>query len=85
MKKQDIVDIESFIRKEINHYDLKYDYYIEEETLCATFKGHFTSQKEIDLTFRCVSGDVEVYSLCESYIHCGTREFWIELMGRLIA
>lgn len=83
MKKQDIKDIELFIDNEIYPYDMEYDFYIEDNILHATFKGHFTSQQEVELSFKCVSGNIEVEGLCESYIDCGTREFWIELMGRL--
>ena len=82
MKKQDIEDIQSFIEDEISDYDLSCDYYIEDEILCVTFKGHFTSQQEIELNFRCLGGHVEIYRLSEGYVDCGTREFWIELMDR---
>lgn len=85
MKKQDIEDICSFLDEEISGYDLKYDYEIENNTMLITFNGHFTSDNEIDMIFRCVgvTRDVEFYGLCESYIHATTKEFWINFMGRL--
>jgi len=83
MKKQDIQDIESFLNEEICDYDLDYDFEIEDNTMQVIFNGHFTSNKEIEMTFRCISGNVEFYGLCESYIHATTREFWINFMGRI--
>lgn len=82
MKKQDIKDITDFLDTEICDYDLKYDYEIEDTVMLLTFTGHFTSNQEIEMTFRCVSGNVEFYGLCESYIHADTRSFWINFMGR---
>ena len=83
MKKESIDKIVNFINDEISPYDLNLDYEIEDNILLSTFKGHFTSYEEIELKFRCESEYIEIYGLCESYIYCGTREFWIELMGRL--
>lgn len=83
MKKQDIEDIVSFIEREISDYDINYDFEIEDNVMEACFKGQFTSNEEVYMTFRCVSGNVEFYALCESYIQAETRNFWIDFMFKL--
>lgn len=80
----EIIKLCDFIKDEISPYDINFEYEIEHDILYAKFNGHFTSNKDIELRFRVYNTDIEVYGLCESYIFCGTREFWIELMGRLI-
>jgi len=83
MKKQDIADITDFLDTEICDYDLEYDYEIVDDVMLVTFIGHFTSNSEIEMTFRCVGGNPEFYGLCDSYIHADTRSFWINFMGSL--
>ena len=83
MKKQEITDITDFLDTEISDYALEYDYEIKDSIMLVTFKGHFTSNSEIEMNFRCLSGNVEFYGMCDSYIHSDTRSFWINFMGRL--
>lgn len=83
MKRQDINDITDFLDEEIIDYDLEYDYEIEDDVMSVTLKGHFTSNNEIEMHFRCVGGNPEFYGLCESYVHADTRSFWINFMGSL--
>lgn len=83
MNKEEIEKITRFIENEIDPYDLAYDYNIEENTMQVIFDGHFTSNQEVELSFKVIDEDIHVHGLCESYILCDTREFWIELMGRI--
>lgn len=83
MTKQDLNDIISVIDNEINGYDIEYDYEIEDNWLTATFKGMFTGEQELSMTFRCSSGNVELEGQCESFIEADTRSFWIEFMSRI--
>jgi len=83
MKKQDIEDITEFLDTEICDYDLEYDYEKEGDSMTVILKGHFTNNSEIEMDFKCVSGNVKFYGLCESYIEADTRSFWIDFMSRL--
>lgn len=82
MFKRDIEDITSFLDKEFSDYGIKYDYFIEDDCMEVTVKDVF-HKGDVDFSFRCMSGNVEFYSLSDSYVEADTRQFWIELMSKL--
>lgn len=51
--------------------------------MIVALKGHFTNHNIIEMTFRCVDGNVEFYGLSESYLQADTRGFWINFMGQI--
>ena len=83
MKKQDIEDIVNFIEREISDYGINYDFEVEDNVMEVSFKGRFTSNEEVCMTFRCDSGNVEFYALCESYVEAETRNFWIDFIFKI--
>ncbi len=83
MNKQDINDIENFLDEELMDYSIKYDYEIEDDVAEVTIKDVFL-EGDVEFSFKVVSGNVEFYALSESWIEAETRQFWIDLMFKLL-